>query len=157
MKKAIKEVCAILLVVSAIVLAMIESGKLLNVKKSDNNMQNVKDITAKAGGGLTGSGNCDAMYYFVGGETYCGAEQWALSLRKSYSESEPILPDNKGTSAVEETVNFGAVLKSGAIPQSIAYAKAHGASQRDIQLLVWASWQFGGVNRGTSTRSSKLS
>ena len=71
--------------------------------------------------------------------TYCGGHTWTIARRRTYSGSGTIIVDSGGGRQQQTTYKL---TKTTEMAQSVAYAKVFGASDREVNELLWASDQW---------------
>ncbi len=156
MKNKLKYGCIVILLVSAILVTLIQIGKILNVSETKEVSQNVEDVVASAaseppifGGNLQNGANANEMYLFRR-DTFCAGFGWSLPRRLTYHENDKTYVPDGGVGAAQQYVEWHHE-KTVDIPQSVAYARANGATDVELQDVVWASWQWQGTSYDGST------
>ncbi len=110
----------------------------------------VEDISLNAGGSVI-LGNIDGCNTYElytmpssdGRVYYCGNPLESSARRVTNSKQTdkyPVIMDGGYAASRQETTYN--LIKSGKIAQSIAYAKWQGASNSELQNIIWASWQW---------------
>ncbi len=145
MKKRLKYGCMIIFVVSAILVSIIQLGKVLNHAETKETSQDVEDIVASLGelkitGGSLSGANANEMYTFRS-DTYCAGHGWALPRRLTYSATEKLFVPDGGIDNAQQVVEWERKNVVD-IPQCIAYARANGAKNEELQRVVWSSYQW---------------
>ena len=146
MRKKIKLILTTLFITAVVIASIIEIGKILNISESNIEYNDFKKSTVTAGppntftaGSLSGA-NASAMYLFIPDHRhFCAGHGWAIALKKEYSSGSIGVPDMVGTGNIrKEEVTYEKV-RTVEMAQSIAYGLAFGASDADMQRIVWAS------------------
>lgn len=139
----LKKIIAIAIIGATIFSAIISTIYLLF---SNKNIQNVKATTATAAGSIT-LGSLDGCntteMYTIDPNYFCADPNYASTRRLKNSkqlDDSPVVPDGK-FAATEQEVTYE-LNKSGALPQTVAYAKWQNASASVMQNIIWASWNW---------------
>ena len=152
----LKKIIAIAIIGATIFSAIISTIYLL---LSNKNIQNVKATTATAAGSIT-LGSLDGCntteMYTIDPNYFCADPNYASTRRLKNSkqvDDSPAVPDGK-YAATEQEVTYE-LNKSGALPQTVAYAKWQNASASVMQNIIWAScnWDDGDILLGHDNTS----
>ena len=148
---SLKKLIAFIIIIAILISTAITTMYLLF---SENNLQSIEETSATAGGSLVlgslnGSNTTQAytMSSSDGNVYYCANPNYASSRRLRNSkqvDNSPAIADGGYPATRQETTY--ALSKSGALPQSVAYAKWQNASNVEMQDIVWASWQWNDGN-----------
>ena len=139
----LKKIIAIIIIIATLISAGISTFYLLF---SGEDVQSVEGTFATAGGSVTlGSlGGCNTTeMYTLNANYFCANPNYASSRRLRNSkqvDKSPVAPDG-GYSATEQETTY-TQLRSGQLPQTVAYAKWQGARGATMQNIVWASWNW---------------
>lgn len=139
----LKKIIAFIIIIATLISAGISTFYLLF---SGEDVQSVEGTFATAGGSVTlGSlGGCNTTeMYTLNANYFCANPNYASSRRLRNSkqvDKSPVAPDG-GYSATEQETTY-TQLRSGQLPQTVAYAKWQGASGATMQNIVWASWNW---------------
>ncbi len=144
MRKKIKLIFTTIFLTAVLIASIIEIGKVLNISESKIEYSEIRENTATAEApssftaGSLGGANTSHMYLFIHDHKhYCGGHGWGLTLRKYYSENGDPVPDKVGEHIRKEEVTFK-LEKTVEMAQSIAYGMKFGASDEELQNIVWA-------------------
>lgn len=139
----LKKIIAIIIIIATLISAGISTFYLLF---SGEDVQSVEGTFATAGGSVTlGSlGGCNTTeMYTLNANYFCADPNYASTRRLRNSkqvDKSPVAPDG-GYSATEQETTY-TQLRSGQLPQTVAYAKWQGARGATMQNIVWASWNW---------------
>ncbi len=143
----LKKIIAFIIIIATLISAGISTFYLLF---SGEDVQSVEGTFATAGGSVTlgdlDGTNTSELYYMSspdGSIYYCANPNYASSRRLKNSkqvDKSPVAPDG-GYSATEQETTY-TQLRSGQLPQTVAYAKWQGAEEETMQNIVWASWNW---------------
>ena len=139
----LKKIIAFIIIIATLISAGISTFYLLF---SGEDVQSVEGTFATAGGSVTlGSlGGCNTTeMYTLNANYFCADPNYASTRRlrnTKQRDDSPAVPDG-GYSATEQETTY-TQLRSGQLPQTVAYAKWQGASGATMQNIVWASWNW---------------
>ena len=144
---ALKKIIAFIIIIATLISAGISTFYLVF---SGEDVQSVEGTSATAGGSvILGSlGGCNTTeMYTLNANYFCANPNYASSRRLRNSkqvDKSPVAPDG-GYGSTRQQTTYSQV-KSGQLPQTVAYAKWQGASGATMQKIIWASWQWNDGN-----------
>ena len=139
----LKKIIAIIIIIATLISAGISTFYLLF---SGEDVQSVEGTFATAGGSvkLGDLDGCNTREMYTLNENYfCANPNYASSRRLRNSkqvEKSSVAPDGGYSATEQETIYTH--LRSGQLPQTVAYAKWQGAEKETMQNIVWASWNW---------------